>query len=319
MLEKIFKGPSGIRSGWRLLVFLVLAAIPFITVQVLMAVLGFRPDVSHGLHVSLMIVSESILFLCPLFAAWTMGFLEHKSLRDYGLPARGAFGRDFRIGAVIGFAALTLLLVGVHLGSGFYFGNLALGAKGILYFGAMWGLAFLIVGFAEEFLFRGYALATLAEGIGFWPAAIVLSLVFGAIHLGNIGENPVGAVSAGLVGLLFCFSLRRSGNLWFAIGLHAAWDYGESFIYSVPDSGTVVPGHLLNSHFQAGASTWITGGAVGPEGGVFVFVVLAILFVIVDRMYPGVKFPVRVVKTELDRTPEVGAALSGPESATGRD
>jgi membrane protease YdiL (CAAX protease family) len=319
MLEKIFKGPSGIRSGWRLLLFLVLATIPFITVQVLMVVLGLRHRLAPGLNVYIIIFSESILFLCPLFAAWIMGFLEHKSLRDYGLPGRGAFGRDFRIGAVIGFAALTLLLVGIHLGSGFYFGNLALSARGILYFGVMWGLAFLIVGFAEEFLFRGYALATLAEGIGFWPAAIVLSLLFGAVHLGNAGENPVGAVSAGLVGLLFCFSFRRSGSLWFAIGLHAAWDYGESFIYSVPDSGTVVPGHLLNSHFQAGAPTWLTGGAVGPEGSVLVFVVLAILFVVVDRMYPEVKFPVRVVKSELNIPPELGTALSGPESATGRD
>lgn len=319
MLDKTFKGPDGIRSGWRLLLFLVLATIPFITLQTLMAVLGFWPDVAHGLHVSTIIVSESMLFLCPLFAGWIMGLLEHKGLRDYGLPARGAFGRNFRIGAVIGFAALTLLLVSVHLGGGFYFGNLALGAKGILYFGVMWGLAFLIVGFAEEFLFRGYALATLAEGIGFWPAAIVLSLVFGAVHLGNIGENPVGAVSAGLVGLLFCFSFRRTGSLWFAIGLHAAWDYGESFIYSVPDSGAVVPGHLLNSHFRAGAPTWLTGGAVGPEGSVFVFVVLVILFVVVDRMYPEVKFPVRTVKVELNRPPEVGAALSGPENATGRD
>ncbi len=319
MLEKIFKGPSGIRSGWRLLLFLVLATIPFITVQVLMVVLGLRHRLAPGLNVYIIIFSESLLFFCPLFAAWIMGFLEHKSLRDYGLPARGAFGRDFRIGAVIGFAALTLLLVSIHLGRGFYFGNLALSAKEILYFGVMWGLAFLIVGFAEEFLFRGYALATLAEGIGFWPAAIVLSLVFGAVHLGNVGENPVGAVSAGLVGLLFCFSFRRSGSLWFAIGLHAAWDYGESFIYSVPDSGTVVPGHLLNSHFRAGAPTWLTGGAVGPEGSVLVFVVLAILFVVVDRMYPEVKFPVRAVKAELNRLPEMGAALSGPESATGRD
>jgi CAAX protease family protein len=315
MLKKVFMGPSGIRSGWRLLIFFALTAIPFFTIQVLVVLAGLRPDLTHGLPVSTMLAAESITFLCPLFAAWIMGHLEHKALRDYGLPARGAFGRNFQAGAAIGFIALSVLMAGIHFGHGFYFGGAALGGTGILYFGVMWALAFLVVGFAEEFLFRGYALVTLSEGVGFWPAAIALSLLFGAVHLSNLGENPTGALSAGLVGLLFCFSFRRTGSLWFAIGLHAAWDYGESFVYSVPDSGTLAQGHLLNSHFQASAPAWLTGGAVGPEGSVFVFVVLAILFVVVDRMYPEVKFPARAAAAGLSAPPEAGAVSSGPEAA----
>jgi membrane protease YdiL (CAAX protease family) len=319
MLEKIFKGPSGVRSGWRLLIFILLAAIPFVTIQVLLAVAGFRPDLAHGLSPTVILVAESLEFLCPLFAAWVMSHLENKNFRDYGLPVRGAFGGSFWIGAGIGLVALSVLLVGIRLGQGFYFGGLALSAEGVLYFGMMWALAFLVVAFAEEFLFRGYALATLSDGIGFWPAAIVLSGLFGAIHLHNMGENPVGAVSAGLVGLLFCFTLRRTGSLWFAIGLHAAWDYGESFIYSVPNSGTLAQGHLLNSHFATGAPAWLTGGSVGPEGSVFVFIVLAILFVVVDRMYPEARFPVRAAKEDLSPPPEVGTVSGQPETATGRD
>jgi CAAX protease family protein len=319
MLKKIFKGPAGVRSGWRLLIFIALAAIPFITIQVLLAVAGFRPDLAHNLLPTVILVGECVEFLCPLFAAWVMSHLENKTFRQYGLPARGAFGRDFWVGVGFGIFALSGLMVGIRLGHGFYFGSLALGAGGILYFGAMWAVGFLVVGFAEEFLFRGYALATLSDGIGFWPAAIVLSILFGAIHLSNLGENPTGALSAGMVGLLFCFSLRRTGSLWFAVGLHAAWDYGESFIYSVPNSGTLAQGHLLNSHFQPDAPAWVTGGAVGPEGSVFVFIVLVILFVVVDRMYPEVKFPVRVVAAELNRQPEAGFVSGGPETVPGRD
>ena len=319
MLEKVFKGPGGVRSGWRLLIFFLLAAIPFITLQVALAAAGFRPDLAHGLPPTVIILAESIEFLCPLFAAWVMLHLERKSFRSYGLPARGAFGREFWLGAGIGLIALSVLMVVIRLGHGFYFGSLALGARGILYFGLMWAIAFLIVGFAEEFLFRGYALATLTDGIGFWPAAIILSVLFGAIHLQNLGENPTGAISAGLVGLLFCFSLRRTGSLWFAIGLHAAWDYGESFIFSVPNSGTLVQGHLLNSYFKSGAPTWLTGGSVGPEGSLFVFVVLAVLFVVVDRMYPEVRFPVRSAPAELNPPPEAGAVSPVPETAAGSD
>ncbi|MGA8186256.1 MAG: CPBP family intramembrane glutamic endopeptidase [Terriglobia bacterium] len=315
MLEQIFKGPSGVRSGWRLLIFILLAAIPLVTIHVVLAAAGFRLNLAHGLPPTGILVAESIEFLCPLFAAWVMLHLEKKSFRDYGLPGHGAFGREFWVGAGIGLVALSGLLVGIRLCHGFYFGSVALGARGILYFGVMWAMAFLVVGFAEEFLFRGYTLATLSDGIGFWPAAIVLSGLFGAVHLHNLGENPTGALSAGLVGLLFCFSLRRTGSLWFAIGLHAAWDYGESFIFSVPNSGTLAQGHLLNSHFQSGAPAWLTGGSVGPEGSVFVFVVLAILFVVVDRMYPEVKFRARSAAADLNPPPEAGAVFGGPETA----
>lgn len=319
MLERVFQGSRGVRSGWRLLIFLAIAGIPFITIQFVLAFVGFRPESAHGLPPTVVLVAESVEFLCPLLAAWVMLHLEKKQFPEYGLPAHGAFGRQFWVGAGIGLVALSVLLVGIRLCEGFYFGGLALGARGIFYFGVMWAIAFLAVGFAEEFLFRGYALATLSDGIGFWPAAIVLSGLFGAVHLHNLGENPIGALSAGLVGLLFCFSLRRTGSLWFAIGLHAAWDYAESFIYSVPNSGTLVQGHLLNSHFRVGAPVWLTGGSVGPEGSVFVFIVLAVLFVLVDRMYPEVRFPVRAAPAQLNVLPEAGGAFSGSEAASEED
>jgi CAAX protease family protein len=319
MLERVFLGSGGVRAGWRLLLFAVLTIILYITIQSLLTISGLHWDLTNGLSAPMILVSESVTFLCPLFAALIMGHLEHKQLRDYGLPAEGAFGRRFWVGAGIGVVALSVLLAAIYLSGGFHCGSLALGARGILYFGILWGVAFLAVGLSEEFLFRGYALATLAEGIGFWPAAILLSLLFGAVHLSNLGENPTGAISAAVVGLLFCFSFRRTGNLWFAIGLHAAWDYGESFIFSVPDSGVLVRGHLLNSYLQVGAPAWLTGGAVGPEGSLFIFVVLGALFVVVDRMYPEVKFPLRVETDGHNLPPDAGAALQESEAFPGRE
>jgi membrane protease YdiL (CAAX protease family) len=88
-----------------------------------------------------------------------------------------------------------------------------------------------------------------------------------------------------LIGLFFCFTLRRTGSLWFAVGMHASWDWGESYLYSVPDSGGMVPGHLLNSSFHG--PRWLTGGSVGPEGSVLVFVVIAAAWVVFDLIYPA--------------------------------
>ncbi len=99
-------------------------------------------------------------------------------------------------------------------------------------FAAFWGVMFLGVGLFEEFLMRGYMQFTLARSMGFWPAAGVLSIVFGALHLNNPGEAWIGALAAGCIGFFFCLTLRRTGSLWFAVGFHAAWDWGESFFYS---------------------------------------------------------------------------------------
>ena len=72
--------------------------------------------------------------------------------------------------------------------------------------------------------------------------------------------------------------------LWFAVGLHAAFDWGETFLFSVPDSGIVAPGHLLNSSFHGPA--WLTGGTVGPEGRVMAFVVVGLAAAAFVLVYP---------------------------------
>jgi membrane protease YdiL (CAAX protease family) len=133
-------------------------------------------------------------------------------------------------GILWGLAAMTLLMIVLRGLSAFTFGHLALHGFRIVKFGAFWAAFFLLVGFFEEFLLRGYTQYTLARGIAFWPAAIVLSLAFGLFHLRNDGEHWTGLLAAAVIGFFFCFTLRRTGNLWFAIGFHAAWDWGETFL-----------------------------------------------------------------------------------------
>jgi membrane protease YdiL (CAAX protease family) len=184
-----------------------------------------------------------------------------------------------------GFVGITLLLAALHGLHVFNFGHIVLHGARLAKFAAFWAGTFLLVGFYEEFLFRGYSLFTLARGVGFWPAALALSATFGLIHLGNGGEDWRGVLAAAAIGFFFCLTLRRTGSLWFAVGFHAAWDWGESFFYSVPDSGSVSPGHLLSSSFHG--ATWLTGGSVGPEGSVMCFLVMAVAWVAFARMYPS--------------------------------
>ena len=128
------------------------------------------------------------------------------------------------------------------------------------------------------------ALLPLAPGMGFWQAALLLSGLFGAIHLSNPGEGWVGALEVFAFGIFACFTLRRTGSIWFIIGFHAASDYAETFIYSVPDSGMLATGHLLNSNLHV--PRWLSGGSIGPEGNLVSFVIFVIAFARFHKMYP---------------------------------
>jgi membrane protease YdiL (CAAX protease family) len=55
---------------------------------------------------------------------------------------------------------------------------------------------------------------TAAKGIGFWPAAILLSAYFGFSHIGRATETWLGALNAGVGGLVLCLFLKRTGDLW---------------------------------------------------------------------------------------------------------
>jgi len=226
-------------------------------------------------------------FAVAFGAAAIMSLIERRKVGEYGLPLSDAFGRKFWLGFLFGLLEITALMVLIGSFGGYSFGALALQGNAILKWGLLHLLLFTFVGLFEEFLFRGYMQYTLADGIGFWPAAILLSLLFGGIHLGNPGEGVVGAAGVVMVALLFCFSLKRTGNLWYAVGLHASFDWGETYLFSVPNSGVVMQGHLSNSVLHG--PTWLTGGTVGPEGSVFCFLTLALQFLVVNWLFPAKK------------------------------
>jgi hypothetical protein len=178
-----------------------------------------------------------------------------------------------------------VVIGGIALFHGYDFGRLSLSGAAIAEYGLAWFVGFVLVGLFEEFWFRGYTQFTLATGIGFWPAAVVLSIGFGAIHLQNPGEGLVGALQVFLVAMFFCLTLRRTGSLWFAIGTHTTFDWGETFLYSVPNSGLLAVGHLSAASLHGGR--WLTGGTVGPEGSVICFLALGASIVLFAWVWPA--------------------------------
>src|SRR5207245_719263 len=255
MLVKVFLGPIGIRAGWRLLIFLL-----FFAAIVAVVSLGIRliPGLTSRLHADpgapvspiAGLFGEGFLVLTLLASTFFMTRIEKRKFSDYGLPARGAFGKQFWLGVAYGFTMLSVLLAGIGAAHGFSLGGLAITGPVAIKYGLAWGIAFILVGIFEEFSFRGYLQATLGSGIGFWWAALVLSCIFGAIHLSNSGEGKFGALMAGTFGVVAAFSLLRTGSLWFAIGMHASWGWAETYFFGTPASGMLAKGPLRNTRFH---------------------------------------------------------------------
>lgn len=280
--SNLFLNEAGLRAGWRLLIYFAIFLVLW-TVSIFLLGLFFRP--TRGVFSpSFQFFGELASFLAAFLAAWIMSQIEQRPTGVYGLPARGAFGKQFWLGCLFGFLEILALIGLIAACGGYSFGSLAEHGVAIAKWALFWGVFFVVVGLFEEFFFRGYSLYTLAEGIGFWPAAVLLSVSFGAVHLQNSGEGWVGVVGVVFVGLFWTFTLKRTGSLWFALGMHATFDFGETFLFSVPDSGMIFPGHLSNATLHG--SNWLTGGTPGPEGSVFDFLILAVFFFVFDRWYP---------------------------------
>jgi hypothetical protein len=62
----------------------------------------------------------------------------------------------------------------------------------------------------------------------------------------------------------------------------------------VPDSGTVFPGHLLQASLHG--ARWLTGGMVGPEGSLLCFVVIGVVWVAFERVYPEIRYRVTSIE-----------------------
>lgn len=164
------------------------------------------------------------------------------------------------------------------------------GSIGGWFAGAVGALAFFALpAAAEEAFLRGYPLQALAEIWGPAWALAATSLLFGVMHLNNPGVSLLGAANVMAAGLLLGVVYLKTGSLWWATGLHLAWNWSHGFVADVPVSGL----DLLDAPFYEGVilgPDWIGGGSFGPEGSVVATVVVVAASVVCWRaswLQPG--------------------------------
>lgn len=226
-----------------------------------------------------------------VLATWVVSRLENRPLSEYGIPPKDALGVRFWEGAIWGFGMLSALVLLLWLTGHFEIESVALSRAEFSHSSFAWALVFLFVAITEEFAFRGYLLFVVSRRVRFWPGAIALSVGFAVAHIPNPGETVIGILQVLGTGLLFCFAVRRTGNLWFGLGYHAFWDWAQTFFYGTPDSGIVGSGHFLNTAPRG--PTWLSGGAAGPEGSIFALLVLLLAALLIHLRFPNAVYPER--------------------------
>ena len=209
-----------------------------------------------------------VIVATALVAKWDGRRLGAYGLADRRFLARFAWGCLVGLGSICGFVLFLrsqhLLVIAMPGGTGAQ--NITLGLG--------WALLFFLVALVEEMLFRGYLLFAAARRIGWLPSALLLAAAFVAYHWWNEGENGLGLANIALVGLVDALSIYYTRSLWWVLGYHASWDWGESFLWGAADSGKMVEGYLF--HVSPTGSALLSGGTAGPEGSVYNVAVLLI-------------------------------------------
>ena len=325
-LQWLLVGADGLRAGWSLLLFALLVyALGRMASPVIRHFHLLSPEAVHAREVtpSVSFWGDAIDFGLFALAALAMSVVERRRFGAYGLRARRMVA-EFGAGILTGLGLLSALVGALCAAHALVFDAEALRGGAAVVSGLRWAGAFLCVGLFEEFATRGYVQFTVARGVagmvravwpgfrqagavGFWVAVSLLSVgLFMYSHLGNAGETGWGIAAVGVAGLMFAYSLWWTGSLWWAVGMHAGWDWAQTCLFGTADSGLRAVGHVLTTH--AAGAAWLSGGTTGPEGSVLVLPTLVLAGVLVRVTMPEDLRGSRATKSRRrSRDPEVKA------------
>ncbi|WP_459621613.1 CPBP family intramembrane glutamic endopeptidase [Burkholderia sp. 3C] len=277
-------GPQGLRAGWAALLYAAIVAVLMLGVDGAARGLDLPFRAEGELTAGQQFAFELAMCAAVLIATRAMGRIDRRSWLDIGLRAPQRL-RHLLLGSACGLVAVAVIMTLLASTGGATLVYSGMSPLSALEAGLVWALAFAVVAAAEELAFRGYLFFRLARGLHPSAAAVLTSVAFGLSHMFNHGENMAGIVPVVIYGFVACLAIWRTGSLWWAFGMHAGWDWSESFLFGAPTSGLLPNVSLFESH--AIGPVWWSGGTVGPEGSVLVFPALGALAWVAWRVLPA--------------------------------
>jgi len=273
LLRKVFisTDESRLRSGWRILLQVVLMLFGFFivanlfdTLSSLAPILAFLADP--------MLISFAAITLSVYFAR---RWYDRRSFRSLGLNWNAAASRDLLVGIFIPGLLFGLIFLAETAFGWVDFNGFAsnTGQPSLLASLGYWAAAFIMVGWYEELMTRGYWMQNIADGLGINWAVFISSAFFALGHFANPGASWASALGILAAGYFLAFAYLRSKQLWLPIGLHIGWNFFEGPIFSFPVSGLQTAKLLVH---EVNGPELITGGAFGPEAGLIVLPALTL-------------------------------------------
>jgi membrane protease YdiL (CAAX protease family) len=264
-----------LRAGWRLLLQTILQLI--LSVGLSLPIIFFVSAVQVSQLGAVNTLFTLVSAVAVVISVWlARRFLDRRSFRSLGLRMNRLAIRDVLVGFAIPLLLMGLIYV-VFSGLGWLrFENWAwevdtLGGIANGLFLSL--LTFVIVGFYEELLSRGYHLQNIADGMNLAWGIFLSSAVFAILHLGNPNASWMSALGILAAGYFLAYGWVRTRQLWLPIGLHIGLNFFEGTIYGFPVSGLET--FRLLRHTITGP-TLITGGEFGPEAGLIVLPAMAL-------------------------------------------
>jgi hypothetical protein len=210
---------------------------------------------------------------CVLLATYlARRLLDKRTLGSLGLSRYRGWLADIAVGIGLG-VLLNLLGFLAQWSSGWLtingFAWQSLSAADLLGGLALGCLLYVMVGFNEELIFRGYIMQNLSEDWGMVVAVFVTSALFGLAHLLNPYASPISTLSITLGGIFAAYGYLVTRSLWLPIALHFSADFFGGVVFGFPVSGCLEDFRLIQ--ISVSGPEFITGGPFGPEAGLIGF------------------------------------------------
>jgi hypothetical protein len=270
-MRSLFFNPelNYLRAGWRIGIFvLILVASTIViglpSIMILQQIVGVKS----------MALQMFFSYAALTVATWIMlRFLDRRPFRSVGLHFEAPWLSQLVKGILLGGGMMTVIF------AVFYFSGMVtvefreLDTVQMLFIFSNSLFLYVVVGYGEELMFRGYLFQTFVEGTNKVIATVTISVLFALAHANNPNASTFGLVNVGLAGIWLSIAYFRTESLWLPIGLHFSWNFFQGFVYSMPVSGTTSMKEQIGTAIINGPE-WLTGGSFGPEGGALATVIL---------------------------------------------